>query len=231
MTHPMRLVLVPILLWLLLPPGGSAHAQEPTRPGGPDGPRRPSTAPVPAEVMAGSAYASFNLVLSKPLAAGSRWGVFHQNTLVAGYDDSGDDDLAVQSLVTFAAARNLRLTAGAFYASFPGISPTVGLQYLSAGPRWLVLVSPRVNVESEPSYSVFSILRYSSGSGPGLRPYLSLQALNTFDANAHIKSYQWLRVGVDAGGTQVGVGLNLDEAGPDPAVDTSVGLFVRRELF
>ena len=29
---------------------------------------------------------------------------------------------------------------------------------------------------------------------------------------------------------QFGLGLNLDEYGPDPSVETSVGLFVRKEI-
>jgi hypothetical protein len=94
-----------------------------------------------------------------------------------------------------------------------------------------VLVSPRVNLESDPSYSVFSILRYAPASGWASGLYLSLQALNTFDSDRHIKSYQWLRLGVDVGGTQLGLGVNLDEEGSSPDLQTSVGLFVRRELF
>lgn len=182
--------------------------------------------------MAGDAYASVNLVLSKPFAPASRWGVFHQSTLVAGYgEDDEEDDLAMQSLLTFAPGGRFRLTAGAFYGSVPGVSPTVGMQYLRAGERWFVLVSPRVNVERDPSSSIFSILRYGRGAGPGRRLYLSMQALNTFDAYRHIKSYQWMRVGLDLRGTQFGLGVNFDEDGPKPRVETSIGVFVRREVF
>jgi len=182
--------------------------------------------------MAGDAYASINLVLTKPVAPGSRWGVFHQSTLVAGYDeDEVEDDVAMQSLLTFAPGGGFRLTAGTFYGSVPGVSPTVGMQYLRPGARWFVLVSPRVNVERDPSYSVFSILRYTHGTAPKTRLFLSLQALNTFDADRHIKSYQWMRVGLDMRGTQFGLGVNLDEAGPKPQVEARVGLFVRREIF
>ncbi|MEX2154224.1 MAG: hypothetical protein WD825_12865 [Gemmatimonadaceae bacterium] len=50
-------------------------------------------------------------------------------------------------------------------------------------------------------------------------------------AHRHIKSYQWMRAGLDIRGTQFGLGVNLDEAGPKPRVEASAGVFVRREVF
>ena len=97
--------------------------------------------------------------------------------------------------------------------------------------NWFVLVAPRVNLESDPSYSIFSILRYSRGEIGRPRLYLALQALNAFDARQHIRSYQWTRIGADVRGTQFGLAVNFDEAGPNPRVNASVGVFVRREVF
>lgn len=57
-----------------------------------------------------------------------------------------------------------------------------------------------------------------------------MQALNTVDATSHIKSYQWLRFGLDFRGTQCGAAVNFDEFGPHPDLQVSVGLFVRREI-
>lgn len=94
-----------------------------------------------------------------------------------------------------------------------------------------MLVSPRVNVEPHPSYSVFSTLRYTEASASRRVRYLSLQALNTFDADRHIKGYQRLRLGLDVRGTQCGLGVNLNEYGPSSRVETGVGVFVRRQLF
>lgn len=203
-----------LLLPIVLVPACSATAQAPSSP------------PVAVELTAVTDYASVDLVLSKPLAPGSRWGVFHQHTLVAGYDRSHADDLATQSQVTFAATRWLRLTSGMFYASGPGFSPTAGLQLTGMGHGWFLSVSPRVNVERQPSYSVFTFVERTRG-----RLYVNLQSLNAFDAQQHFRSYQWVRAGVDFRGTKLGVGANLDEIGPSPSIDGSVGVFVRREVF
>lgn len=203
-----------LLLPMLLVPGRAAPAQGSGSP------------PVPVELTAASHYVSVDLVLSKPFAPGSRWGVFHQHTLVAGYERRHADDLATQSQLTFAVLPWLRLTSGMFYASGPGFSPTAGLQLTHIGRGWFASLSPRVNVEREPSYSVFAFLEHTRG-----RLYLNLQSLNAFDAHQHFRSYQWARVGLDVRGTKLGVGMNLDEIGPSPSIQGSVGVFARRELF
>ncbi len=58
-----------------------------------------------------------------------------------------------------------------------------------------------------------------------------MRALNIFDAGGHVKSYQWVRLGLEIRGTQFGLAANFDEFGPDPDAYFSMGLFVRRELF
>ena len=226
--HRLTLILLPLFAL-----SATAHAQAPTTTGErePSGASRQASAPVPVEVMVGNAYSTANLVLSKPFAPQSHWGVFHQNTLSMFYDDARDGDLAAQTLLTFAPGAGFRLTAGAFYGTAPGVSPTAGIQYVRPGRNWFVLVSPRVNLESDPSYSIFSILRYSRGEIGRPRLYLALQALNAFDARQHIRSYQWTRIGADVRGTQFGLAVNFDEAGPHSRVNASAGVFVRREVF
>lgn len=222
-------IAVPIWTSCLL--GAIAQAQAPAsvREHEPAGAAR--SAPVPVEVMVGNAYSSAVLVLSKSFAPRSRWGVFHENTLRAFYDETEDGDVAAQTLLTFAPSAGFRVTAGAFYGTAPGVSPTAGVQYVKPGKRWFLLVAPRVNLERDASYSIFSILRYTRGAEGRPRLYLAVQALNAFDARQHIRSYQWTRVGVDVRGTQFGLAANFDAAGPNPRVDASAGVFVRREVF
>jgi hypothetical protein len=185
---------------------------------------------IPAEIGIGHHYATTNLVVSKPLSKTSRLGYFHLSTIGIDYDDTDANDLAIQNLLFVRLPGSLRLAGGAFHSE-RGFSPTLGVQYVRGGRDLFVLVAPRVNVESDPSYSVFSIVRYKPSLTESTRLYLGAQLLNTFDARRHIKSYQWLRVGLEIRGTQFGLAFNLDEDGPDPGVELGVGVFVRREIF
>ncbi|MGI9175352.1 MAG: hypothetical protein ACR2GR_08560 [Rhodothermales bacterium] len=181
--------------------------------------------------MAGSRYASINVVMSKSFSASSKFGFFHLNTLTMDYDDKSESDLTLQNLLFFEPVEGFRLTGGAFYASQPGFSPTAGMQYIHAGKRWFILLAPRINIESDPSYTVFSIVRHEAEITEHATLYTSLQALNIFDADGHVKSYQWTRLGLGINGTQFGLAANFDEFGPNPQVAFSVGVFVRREVF
>jgi hypothetical protein len=192
-------------------------------------PRLVHSQAIPVELMGGHRYATLNLVMSRGLGEASRFGFFHQHTLTMDYDDE-QDDIAMQNLLFFELLDGLRLTGGAFYSRATGFNPTAGMQYVNAGRAHLILLSPRVNIESDPSFSVFSILRYKPDLAQNTKLYLAIQALNTFDTDSHTKSYQWLRAGLDIKGTQFGAAVNFDEFGPHPDLRLTAGLFVRREI-
>ncbi len=187
--------------------------------------------PVPIEFMAGQRYASANVVMSKKFNTDSNIGFFHVNSLTMDYDDKSNDNLVVQNMLFYELPGNFRITGGAAYATKPGFSPAAGLQYIHAGPHWFILFSPRITVESDPSYTMFAIARYAVGINEKYNFYASLQAVNVFDASEHITSSQWMRAGLDRHGLQFGVAVNFDEAGPAPKVKLNAGLFIRREIF
>jgi hypothetical protein len=187
--------------------------------------------PIPVEFMTGNNYASINVVVIKNFSETSRFGFFHLNSLTMNYNDKTKDDLALQNLVFFEFMKNVRLTGGAFYASVPGFSPTTGMQYINASKKWFFLFAPRVNIESDPSYNIFSIIRYKTKIAENVGLYTSLQALNIFDGHGHIKSYQWFRAGVETQGFQFGLAANFDEFGAQPKLSTNFGVFIRKEIF
>ena len=187
--------------------------------------------PIPVEFMAGNRYATANVVVSKNFKENSPVGFFHLNTLTMDYKDRNGDDLALQNLLFYEPVSHFRITGGAFYATKPGFSPTVGMQYIYAGKNWFVLCAPRVNLESDPSYNVFSILRYKRRMTEQVGFFASVQALNIFDAAGHIKSYQWTRIGLEMNRIQFGLAANFDEFGPNPDIQFRTGFFIRREIW
>ncbi len=186
--------------------------------------------PIPIEVTVGDDYASTNLVVSRPFTPTSRLGFFHLSTLEMDYEDESQNGIAIQNLAFLELGRGFRVTGGAFHSE-RGFSPTAGMQYVRAGRNLFLLVAPRVNIESNRSYSVFSIVRYRPQLTTNVRLYAAGQLLNSFNAERHLRSYQWLRLGVEIKGTQFGLAVNLDEDGPDPDLAYNIGMFVRREIF
>ena len=195
------------------------------------GDRSSHAQPIPVEFMAGQRYALVNMVMSKKFNTDSNIGFFHVNSLTMDYKDKSEDNLVVQNMLFYEPLRNFRIAGGAAYATKPGFSPAAGLQYIHVGPHWFVLFSPRITIESDPSYTMFAIVRYAARMNENYNLYTSLQALNVFDTHEHITSSQWIRAGLDRHGLQFGVAVNFDEAGPDPNVKINAGLFIRREIF
>lgn len=190
---------------------------------------RADAQPIPVELTLGHDYATTNLVVSRPFTPTSPIGFFHLSTLQFGYDSDAETDMAIQNLLFLELPRDVRITGGAFHTQ-RGFSPTAGVQYIKASRDLFVLIAPRVNIESDPSYSIFSIVRYRPQLTPGTRLYVAGQLLNAFSPDRHIRSYQWLRLGLEMKGTQFGLAINLDQEGPARAFDSNLGVFVRREI-
>jgi len=186
--------------------------------------------PVPIDVMFGNKYGSTSLIYSKKFGENSRFGFFHLNTLEFNYSDANKNSIILQDVLFMETIKNVRVTAGAAYSKV-GFSPTAGMQYLYGSRKVFFLFAPRVNIEQDPSYSVMTILQYKPKINDKLNLFARIKLLNIFDNGGNIKSYQWMRLGLDKKGIQFGLALNLDEYGPNPSISTNYGLFVRKEIF
>ncbi len=185
--------------------------------------------PIPIELMFGNDYGVFELAFSKNLAKDSRVGFFHLNSVEFGYD--GDySSIIVQDLLYIETLKHLNLAGGLAYTP-GGFNPTVGLQYIVSGPKFFLLCAPRINIESDPTYDIMTIIQYKAPINEKLKLFTRAKFLNVFNADMNIKSYQWFRLGLETKGIQFGLGINLDERGPDPSLTTNWGVFIRKEIF
>ena len=189
-----------------------------------------SAQPIPVELMFGNRYGSVNLAFSKNFSPESRLGFFHMNTVQFYYKDHNRNSFVLQDLLLVETFKNLRVAGGVAYTN-GGFAPTAGLQYVYIGKAFQFLCAPRVNIQSEPSYDIMTIFRFRPAINDRMRLFTAVRFLNVFDAGGNIKSYQWIRLGLDIKGTQFGLAVNLDEYGPNPALEGNFGLFVRKEIF
>ena len=164
------------------------------------------------------------------LFPGVAFRLLHLGTTNLDYG-SGEAEVTTQDLLFYEPVRGLRIAGGAFYSSAPGFKPTAGLQYVRAGKAWFVLLSPRTDLERNPTYSVFSILQLKPPLGAKAKGFALVQALSVLNSEGHDFSYQWMRLGLDLEGRQFGLAINFEESRTGPAFEISAGVFVRREIF
>jgi hypothetical protein len=186
--------------------------------------------PIPVELMFGNKYGSVNLSLSRNFSQTSKFGFFHMNTVQFDYKDDAKNSFILQDLAYYEIIKNLRVTGGVAYSK-GGFDPTAGFQYVYSGKKFLFLFAPRVNIESDPSYDMMTILQYKPQINDNLKLFTRVQMLNLFSSEGNIRSYQWMRVGLETKGIQFGLAANLDEYGPNPSVESNFGVFLRKEIF
>lgn len=186
--------------------------------------------PIPIELMMGNQYGAVELAFSRHFSQESRLGFFHMNTIQFYYQEPEKHSFILQDLITVETFKNLRVAGGVAYTK-GGFSPTAGLQYIYTGQKFMFLCAPRINIEHDYSYDIMTILQYKQPINDRVKLLTRAKFLNVFDNDSNIRSYQWFRLGVEMKGIQFGLALNLDQYGPNPALETSAGLFVRKEIF
>jgi hypothetical protein len=186
--------------------------------------------PIPVELMLGQKYGTVNLSFSKNFSPASRFGFFHMNTIQFDYKDKNYNSFIVQDQLYVETVKNLRIAAGVVYSP-GGFNTTAGLQYVYSGKNLFFLCAPRINLETNPSYDIMTILQFKPQLNDRVKLYTRLQMLNLFDSGGNIKSYQWIRLGLEVKGIQFGLAADVDEYGPNPAATGNFGVFIRKEIF
>lgn len=186
--------------------------------------------PIPVELMIGQKYGTVNLAFSRNFSQNSRLGFFHMNSIQFDYKDKRNNGFILQDLVYVETFKNLRVAGGVVYSD-GGFNTTAGLQYVYGGRKLFFLCAPRINIESDPSYDIMTILQYTPQISDRVKLYSRLQMLNLFDSGGNIKSYQWIRLGLEVKGVQFGLAADVDEYGPNPSATSNFGVFIRKEIF
>jgi len=186
--------------------------------------------PIPVELMMGNKYGTVNLSLNRNFSQNSKLGIFHMNTVQFNYKDELKNSFLLQDLVYLETFKNLRIAAGVVYSK-GGFNTTAGLQYVYSDEKLVFLCAPRVNLESDISYDVMTIVQYKPEINNNIKFFTRVQMLNLFNSEGNIKSYQWMRLGLEIKGIQLGLAANLDEYGLNPSVESCFGVFLRKEIF
>ena len=200
-------------LLLLLVAGAAAHAQQ-----------------LPIELMAGRENLWYQHVLAKKFSSDSRFGFFNVSTLHVYHDRQRTDEIMSQSYVTWGLSRSFYLQAGAFYASGPGFSPSVGVQFVKQLDDFFILLVPRIDIKKKGSYDAMALVRYQPRLSDQLSLYSHIQLMSNYSGNNHNRSYQNFWLGLGYKSFQFGMALNLDEYGAEYITYYNPGLFIRTAL-
>lgn len=181
---------------------------------------------IPLEVMLGSRnyYQQFSIVKETSV---KRVGFFNASSLLLIYDERKLSELMSQSYLTYGLSSHIKLGVGTFYATAPGLVPSFNLQFTYRTKSIFFAASPRIDVKSNPSFDLMTLLEVKPALSQRIRMYFRLQTMFNYSIVRHNRSYQYLRLGTEYKNAQFGIALNRDSFGQNFRSFINYGLFFK----
>ena len=165
----------------------------------------------------------------KPLGDDYKWTIFSRTRATVDYEDENRDFFSGLYL-------NYTMKSG-FGASLVGrlssadAGVDVGPHFIRQTKEVTFFALASISLQSELSYSWFSILRYTPEISEKWKAYSSLELFSAFREEGHVVSVQRIRLGLDRDGYQFGFAVNFRATGrPYRLRATNPGLFFRKQL-
>lgn len=191
--------------------------------------------PVVFEGLAGNDYLFYQHLIAKKFSAQSRFGLMHIANVTNRYQTDPKkggrpNELMNQAYLTTRMSNAFTLLTGMFYTNNTGIRASAGIQYAKPFRTGLVVLVPRVDIEHRGSIEMMAMVEYQPVIKNSVKLYTRLQVMSNYGAYQHNRSYQRIRLGIDIKGTQVGLGLNMDEYGRESRIYLNGGVFIRKAI-
>ena len=179
-----------------------------------------------AEVMTGNQNYWYQHAVGVSLA-NSPFEIFHASSMHWMYEEREKNEIMSQSYITYPLTSSIRLAAGTFYASKPGISPSLAIQFRFAHRHLRGVIVPRADVKNNGSIEAMTSVEYLPPINEQLTFYARAQLMSNYGPYNHNRSYQNFRVGVRTQKTTFGFALNVDERGAEKQTMHNWGVFLR----
>lgn len=182
---------------------------------------------IPVEIFSGHLAYRYQHSFSGQIS--NRLGISHSSTLLESYTEK-ETEIMTQSYLTLSLGKNVKLGLGTFYASAPGFSPSLNVQFMQKKSNWMWIIVPRIDLKEKPSYDVMTMLEYRPQLTQTLKLYSRIQLMENFTGTTHNRGYNHIRVGIDVKKIQLGLASGLESYGKKYECWENYGLFFRTEL-
>jgi hypothetical protein len=189
--------------------------------------------PIPIELLLGNNRLGLQSIINKNLPESKRFSFFSVTNFESDYSQNSNSlDFINNSQISFEIYKGFGISSGGNINKVTGLSPTLGLQYVFANPKWLFVVTPNLIFTKGNTTSFLSILEYKPKLTDQLKVYSRVQGLynHNIKSSAHERSYLQLRIGLEYKKYQFGLASNLDYFGPSRSFKENYGVFIRANL-
>jgi hypothetical protein len=192
-----------------------------------------SQKPIPIELVLGNNRLGLQSIINKNLPESKRFSFFSVTSFESDYSQNSNGlDFINISQISYEIYKGFGISSGGNINKVTGLSPTLGLQYVFADPKWLFVVTPTLIFTKGNTASLLSILEYKPKLTDQLKVYSRVQGLynHNIKSSTHERSYLQLRIGLEYKKYQYGLASNLDHFGPSRSFKENYGVFIRANL-
>lgn len=180
------------------------------------------------ELMPGTERVFADVQWLKPFDDEFRWSIFSRSRVTVDYNEN--TDLFTGAYLNYTTTSGFGGTVLGKVSS-NGAGGDAGVHFFKARRLLLVYALVSVGLESDPSWSWFSIVRYRPELSKNWKLYTSLELFTALGSEGHRGSVQRLRLGLDRKTWQFGLALNLSGRGRDyEQTDANPGVFIRKQF-
>ena len=148
--------------------------------------------------------------------------------------NKGFDEAGVQPTLFWNINKSVAVGPSIYYNSFAGYAERLSARLILKNSRALFVIIPTVghSKQKKAGYAeAFVQFQFNSPVNDKVSLWLNGQFLTIWDKfKTHSRSFQQLRAGVSFNGHQLGIGVDLDQYGPDPIEKSSLGMYYRKTL-
>ena len=185
----------------------------------------PKQPPIPVEVFVGENSSMYQMIVSKQITPGSKFGFFNLINYEVAYDEYVPDSYIIQSLFNYQIVKGLNIGAGANFKAFGGFKPLVSASYSFFNKDFSFLVQPSYEIDKDGSLETFALFEWHPVNQKKIQPYFRLQGLASLNSE-HTFSYHNWRAGIQYNMFIVGPAFNMQYVGPDAISNTNFGGFL-----
>lgn len=189
--------------------------------------------PINVEPMVGSRGLSFQMIIDKKIKSLPQVGFFSVTDLNTDWGERNLNDVMTQANLTLDLVKGLRLNAGFHYTPVTGIRPSAGLIYSFVNEKWLIIASPRIDLQQNPNIEGIVLAEFKPKINENWSIYTRVQGLYSHmtEISDHRRSYIRARAGLSYKEIAFGVGANIEYYGPLKHNENNIGVFTKIMLF
>lgn len=187
-------------------------------------------AQIPVEISVGHSNYYYQHAFAGKFHPEKPIGFFHTSSILIPYDKNRGNELMSQSYVSYALSKMWSTGIGSIFTPVDRVRPSVFVQYFLKKKALVIMIYPRADIWKDPNVELMGFIEYQEAGSRKPQIYVRLQYMTTWNLHKHVRSYQYLRLGINLGKLQFGQALSFDQYGSSGKTYYNIGLFLRKEF-